>query len=326
MAACTVAIPVFNQKEFIAGAVRSALDQNDAAAEVVVVDNHSTDGTWEVLQDFKARGVKLHRNARNIGLFANFNRCLELASSPFLRLLSADDRLPPHCLGPEISLMERHPACVLLSSAGQFVEPSGRRLAMFAADFPPGVYDGRSVPGQWLRYYVHHRRNPLNYPSGVLLRVASLRGKVRFNESLVTAGDIDFYFRALRHGDLLTAHAPGAYVTRHSSQTHIGPNMDGTAVREQLALIEEFGGAPGDVATRERLRGQLAGMCLGLAIHRFVSAGTRESARIHFSLARSLATGWLAATVALARIVACRIAGVFLGRRAPFVPAPARPL
>jgi glycosyltransferase involved in cell wall biosynthesis len=326
MAACTVAIPVYNQRAFIERALDSVLEQELPGLQMLVVDNHSEDGTWEALQSYARRGVRLHRNPRNLGLFGNFNRCLELASTPFLRILSADDRLPRGCLAREIALMEARPEAVMLSTRGRFIAPSGSELGTIAAEFPPGVYDGRRIPGQWLKYYAHYRRNPLNYPSGVLLRTSALRGKVRFDGRLATAGDIDFYFRVLGYGDLIVSGDLGAYVTRHESQTHVGPNMDGTAVKEQLALIEEFGGAPGDSAGRERLRRQFGGMCLGLAIHRALSGGTRESARVHFRLARTLAAGWLAAVIGLARIVACRVAGVFLGRHAPFVPAPARPL
>ena len=325
MAACTVAIPVFNQRDFIVQAVRSALEQDITGLEIIVVDNCSTDGTWELLQRVAADGVMLRRNPANIGLFGNFNRCLELSTSTYVRLLCADDRLPPSCLGREIALMDAHPEAVMLSTKGRFVAATGARLGEIAGNFPPGIYHGPSVPGQWLRYYAHYRRNPLNYPSGVLLRADRLRGKARFNERLATAGDIDFYFRVLRHGDLIVSDTLGAYVTRHTMQTHIGPNLDGTAIREQLALIEEFGGDPGDDMARERLRRQLAGMCLGLAIHRSLAGRTRSSARIHFQLARKLAAGWPGAIGGLAKIAACRIAGVLLGRRAPFVPAPARP-
>jgi len=326
MAACTVAIPVFNQRDFIAQAVRSALDQDIPGLEIIVVDNCSSDGTWDVLQRFKSDGVKLHRNAANIGLFGNFNRCLELSNSKYLRLLSADDRLPPRCLGQEVAVLEKHPQAVMLSSRGEFIDPSGSPLGVFAADFPCGVYEGPKVPGQWLNYYAHYRRNPLNYPSGILIRADRLHNRVRFDERFLTAGDIEFYFRALQHGDLVIADTLGSYVTRHESQTHIGPNLDGTAIKEQLSLLDAFGGQAGDPVSREQLRTQFGGMCLGLAIYRYWSGSTRDSARVHFRLARTLASGWMNAIVGLTKIVACRICGSLLGRRAPHVPVPAHPL
>ena len=119
MPACTVAIPVFNQRAFIERAVRSALAQGVDGLEVVVVDNRSEDGTWEALQPFVRQGVRLHRNASNLGLFGNFNRCLELAGSPYLRLLAGDDVLASGSLRAELELMERNPRLAMLSTRGR---------------------------------------------------------------------------------------------------------------------------------------------------------------------------------------------------------------
>ena len=282
----------------------------------MVVDNRSTDGTWDVVQKFAAAGVRVHRNERNLGLFGNFNRCLELATTRYLRLLAGDDALAPGCLAAEIELMGRHADVVMLSTRGLFVDGQGAPLGEFAGDFPPGIYDGRRFSRAWLEYYVHYRRNALNYPSGVLLRRPSLGG-VRFDESLKTGGDIDFFFRVLERGNLAISPALGAYVTRHRSQAHVGPNMDGTAMREMLALLEREAGAG--------LRDQFAGMCMAVAMQRALT-GTRESARVHLRLARSTGSGWGAALGGFAKLAACRLAGPLLGSRAPYVPRPVRAL
>lgn len=315
MRACTVAIPVFNQRAFIERSVTSALDQG--AAEVVVVDNHSTDGTWDVVQKFAATGVRLHRNERNLGLFGNFNRCLELASGTYLRLLAGDDALPRNCLAAEIALMERNPDVAMLSTRGLFVDEQGTPMGTFADDFPPGLYAGREFAHAWLEYYVHYRRNALNYPSGVLLRRASLTG-VRFDERLKTGGDIDFYLQLLERGNLAIDRALGAYVTRHRSQAHVGPNMDGTAMREMLALLDRVAGP--------RLRDQFAGMCVAVAMQRALRSATRDSARVHLDLAHSVSSGRAAEVAGFLKLVACRVAGSVLGARAPYVPKPVKAL
>lgn len=280
MPACTVAIPVFNQRAFIERAVRSALAQEVEGLEVVVVDNRSEDGTWEALQPFAQRGVRLHRNATNLGLFGNFNRCLELAGSPYLRLLCGDDALAAGCLRDELAIMERNPGLAMLSTRGCFVSADGAAMGAFANDFPAGIYAGGSFARTWFDYYARTRRNPLNYPSGVLFRRAAI-GEQRFEERWRTAGDIDFYFKALRHGDLGVAVFAGCEVTRHAAQAHVGPNLDGTAIREQLALLERYV----EPSEHARLRGQLAGACLALAIAR-----RGASAAIHWRLAREIAS------------------------------------
>jgi glycosyltransferase involved in cell wall biosynthesis len=285
MPTCTVAIPVFNQRAFVERAVRSALAQGVDSLEVMVVDNCSDDGTWQALQPFSAQGVRLQRNGSNLGLFGNFNRCLELATSPYLRFLSADDALAPHCLSTEIALMERNPGVAVLSTRGRFVSPEGATMGEFAGDFPAGVYGGASFPRTWFGFYARTRRNPLNYPSGVLFRRAAI-GDLRFEERWRTAGDIDFYFKVLRRGDLGVADSLGCEVTRHAAQAHVGPNLDGTAIREQLVLLDRYL----ESTERARLKKYLAGTCLALALTRMGASRTRASAGIHWRLARELAS------------------------------------
>jgi glycosyltransferase involved in cell wall biosynthesis len=305
---------VFNQEAFIERAVRSALEQGEV--DVVVVDNCSTDGTWQAVQKFAAAGVRLHRNERNLGLFGNFNRCLQLADTTYLRILAGDDALPPRCLAAEVALMEQHPEVAMLSTRGQYVDERGSPMGTFAGDFPPGIYDGRGFARAWLEYYVHYRRNALNYPSGVLLRRACLDG-VRFDEALKTGGDVDFYLRLLERGNLAIDRGLGAYVTRHRSQAHVGPNMDGTAAREMLAILERVAGA--------QLRDQFAGMCAAVALQRALT-GARESARIHLDLAHSVSSGRAAELGGFLKLLACRLAGPFLGSHAPYVPKPVKTL
>lgn len=317
---CTVVIPVFNQRAFVSRAVASSLQQ-PAGTRVVVVDNCSDDGTWEALQGFAGQGVELHRNAANLGLFGNFNRCLELVRTPYFRLLSGDDLLPPGCLDAELACMARHPGVAVLSTRGRFVSPQGAALGWIADVFPAGIYEGSGFSRVWFEYYARYRRNPLNYPSGVLFRRAAV-GELRFEREWQTAGDLDFYFKVLRHGDLAIAHTHGCDVTRHAGQAHIQPNLDGTAMREQLALLERH------VAPRvaRSLRKYLAGTCLVLALRRMLSRHSRGSAAIHWRLARTVSPGAARAALGAASLPACRVAQALLGKRAPYVPRPLRAL
>jgi glycosyltransferase involved in cell wall biosynthesis len=316
---CTVAIPAYNYRTFIERAVRSALAQDVPGLRVLVVDDASTDGTWDVLQSLKADNLHVVRNTRNLGLFGNFNRCLALAEGTYLRLLLSDDILPAGALGREIALMERHADVAMLNSSGLFVDARGRPLRRFADDFPPGIYEGKAFARHWLAYYVHYRRNAFNYPSGVLLRRTSVGADLRFDESLKTAGDVDFFLRLLGRGNLAIVDAIGCHVTRHSSQAHVGPNLDGTAMREHYSLLVKFLALKG-------LREQFAGMCLAVAAFRALRPRTWHSARAHLEVARSTGASMASMLLRALLLLTLRATKVVLGRRAPFVPRPLRPL
>jgi glycosyltransferase involved in cell wall biosynthesis len=100
----SVLIPVFNRKEYIIDCIQSALNQTFENFEVVVVDNASDDGTWEVCQQFAAldQRVRIFRNETNIGPVRNWMRCAQEARGTYSKILFSDDCLEPDCLSEMI--------------------------------------------------------------------------------------------------------------------------------------------------------------------------------------------------------------------------------
>ena len=96
----SILIPVFNRKDYIAECIQSALDQTYTDFEVVVVDNASDDGTWEICQQFASadQRVRIFRNESNIGPVRNWIRCAQEAKGALSKILFSDDSLEPNCL------------------------------------------------------------------------------------------------------------------------------------------------------------------------------------------------------------------------------------
>jgi len=96
----SILIPVFNRHEYIAQCIQSALDQTFTDFEVVIVDNASDDGTWEICQQFAAadKRVRIFRNESNIGPVRNWRRCAQEAKGEYSKILFSDDCLEPDCL------------------------------------------------------------------------------------------------------------------------------------------------------------------------------------------------------------------------------------
>ena len=77
----SVCIPAYNYARYLPAAIDSVLAQEYGDYELIVVDNASEDETPAVLARYGDR-IRAERNERNVGLFGNFARCLELAPRP----------------------------------------------------------------------------------------------------------------------------------------------------------------------------------------------------------------------------------------------------
>jgi len=100
-------IPVFNRKHFIAECIQSALDQTYENYEIVIVDNASNDGTWEICLKFAKDNsrVKVFQNETNIGPVRNWLRCLDVSQGEYGKFLFSDDLMMPTFLDETIKYL-----------------------------------------------------------------------------------------------------------------------------------------------------------------------------------------------------------------------------
>ena len=119
----SIFIPVYNMAGFLPDAVESALGQTYADLELVIVDNASTDGSYEIATDYARRDARVRavRNDSNIGPLANFNRGFEFARGAWLKFLCADDWLAADCL--ERLMAAVRPGPLVINCAEQFAFP-----------------------------------------------------------------------------------------------------------------------------------------------------------------------------------------------------------
>ncbi|MFI0190296.1 glycosyltransferase family 2 protein [Streptomyces sp. NPDC017082] len=97
----TVTVIVYNDAARLPRAVASLRAQTHANIEIVISDDHSTDGTPEVArrlaaQDHRIRYLRLPENSG--GCSAPRNRAVEIARAPYLMFLDSDDELPPRAV------------------------------------------------------------------------------------------------------------------------------------------------------------------------------------------------------------------------------------
>lgn len=90
----SVYIITYNQEDVIDRTLGSILSQRDYVYEICVSDDHSTDRTWDILQDYDKRypGLfKLNRNDPNLGIFENTEKVWTMPTGDIVYDLAGDD-------------------------------------------------------------------------------------------------------------------------------------------------------------------------------------------------------------------------------------------
>ncbi len=85
----SVTVVTYNSGRFIKRCLESILAQNYPAVEVIVIDNASTDGTADILEQFE-ESCQIVYNEENIGFCAAQNQAIRLSSSEWVLTLNPD--------------------------------------------------------------------------------------------------------------------------------------------------------------------------------------------------------------------------------------------
>jgi glycosyltransferase involved in cell wall biosynthesis len=130
----SVVIPAYNAAPFLAEAVASIRAQERQPAEIIVVDDGSTDQTAEIAVGLGS-DIRVLRQGENLGPAAARNRGIEAATGTVIASLDADDLWPPDAMALLLSRLEQPPCPAIAAGRIEVVgAPLPARTIADAAD------------------------------------------------------------------------------------------------------------------------------------------------------------------------------------------------
>ena len=217
--AVSVLMPVRNCGSYIEEAVDCILRQTFADFEFLIVDDASTDDTWERLKQFSDPRIRLFRNETNKGLAQNLNDLLAIARGEFIARMDGDDKCALERLELQVSYLRAHPEVGVVGTYFLYMSQDGRDTGLVC---PPHT-DAAIKDGMLdLRTGVLHPS--ATFRKGVLQSVGGYRPAIGIAE------DQDLFLRLRDHCQMSILPTALYRWRMHSSQT-------GTRVREQQAAI-----------------------------------------------------------------------------------------
>ena len=112
----SIAIITYNQKEYLRECIQSCLTQDYPNFEIVVADDCSTDGTQDLLEEYKVKypGKFVLRFAeKNMGITANSNAAHFACSGKYIAWMGGDDLMLPEKLTKQVDFMEKNLNCTI---------------------------------------------------------------------------------------------------------------------------------------------------------------------------------------------------------------------
>ena len=189
-----VVVPVFNNSKTILRALNSVTQQTATAHEIIIVDDSSTDESFEVITQWARTmpQVSILKFAINRGPSMARNTGWDRATSDFVAFLDADDTWHPEKLRIQFDYMTSVPTCVISGHKYQIVSDS---------DSPADISEiAKSVDHFTMRDFLI--KNRFSTPTVMLRRTISQR----FDESQRFSEDYQLWLR------IIAAHKSGDFL------------------------------------------------------------------------------------------------------------------
>jgi glycosyltransferase involved in cell wall biosynthesis len=130
----SIGLPVFNGERFLARAIETIVEQDFENFELLISDNHSTDGTEEIVRQAMSRDrrIRYERHDRNRGASYNYNRLLDRSNplSRYVKWAACDDEHDAKYLTRTIELLDADPTASLAHCATADIDEGGHLLRL----------------------------------------------------------------------------------------------------------------------------------------------------------------------------------------------------
>lgn len=160
----TVALLTYNRLNYLKESLQAIIDQSFGDFELLVLDNHSTDGTKEFILDIQDPRIRYVRNAPRSTVEFNSVSAYHIASSQLVIVTHDDDIMEREMLSCQMKLYNENPNMGLIWTQISNIDEHGKQIDVPAVEQAERVF----LPGEFITSFLKERLWPM--PSGVMLK------------------------------------------------------------------------------------------------------------------------------------------------------------
>ena len=190
IAKISVLLPVYNGGEYLKQSLQSVLDQQFTPFEILIIDDCSTDGSFDYLRNIKDPRISLFRNEQNKGLFFNLNFLVTQSKSPLIKLWAQDDIMYANCLGSFVDFFNKYPNIGFCYSGRDIIDEHGMIRKNKKVDNTPTIIS--TELHSRIAYYTGSIAGNI---ANVCIDKKALAKVGPFNEQMKISADFDMWVR-----------------------------------------------------------------------------------------------------------------------------------
>lgn len=194
----SICIPIYNGQQYIKSTIESVLNQTYSNIELVLVNDNSTDNTENIILSFNDKRLRYYKNAKNLGMVANWNKAVSYANGDYVKLLCQDDLLEKTCIEKQAYILDINESVQLVTSASYVIDENGKKLMSRRTFRKSLLLNGKNISKQSFI----KGKNLFGEPTLTMYRKSIFSKIGYYDKDFWYVPDWDFNVRCLCHGNL----------------------------------------------------------------------------------------------------------------------------
>jgi glycosyltransferase involved in cell wall biosynthesis len=139
----SIILPFYNDEKCVGKAISSILQQSYKSFELILIDDHSTDNSLKIVQEFNDERIKFFHNKKNLGIAKSRDKAIKIAKGKYLFFTDSDCVADKDWIATGIKTFEKHD-CLGVEGKTYYVNKDYKKTI---SDKMPGDV---KTPGQYL--------------------------------------------------------------------------------------------------------------------------------------------------------------------------------
>lgn len=149
----SIVLPSLNNRQYLEERFETILNQTFTDWELVIIDNYSDDGAWELIKEFAQRDTRFRiSQAPREGIYINWNNCIRLARGEYIYIATNDDTMTPDCLEKMVKALEQYPDCEICHVKCKIIDGKGKELKGYWEKLPASQFYGDLMNKSHIRF------------------------------------------------------------------------------------------------------------------------------------------------------------------------------
>jgi glycosyltransferase involved in cell wall biosynthesis len=184
----SVVMAVFNAQRFLSQSIESMLSQSYEDFEFIIVDDGSTDQSWEIISKYQEADARIRpiRLSNNQGVARAANAGIEIAIGKYIARMDSDDISLPDRLSKQVDFLESHPNVGILGGGMRYMDESGKLMATLP-----------TFLGDLEIHWAFMFESPFHNPTVMFRKSLVELYKFRYDPFTLCGEDYDFWSRIL---------------------------------------------------------------------------------------------------------------------------------